>query len=289
MSVFLSGASRESLMVSARRKGWLPHVVGAAILAISIALFVPGVASALPPGSQYPDSWEATSGNTADGLAPDGFGGNFLPDGVTATLNPPSSGTVTWGRVPGLPSYILGGVGSLILNGSNPPFFPSTTEQALQVAISGCSAAPCGSITYTFPQPVMTPSLLVGDVGEQTIWVQPEDSGIATYHDSPISVAGGGTFTLDSAGSQTPNMSIQSGGTVVGINDPGAYIDQPWSPSPPSCGRAPQSGDGYGCGAYDLQLPVAETRSVTVETLSQLKQDMALAKRCAASPQSCSE
>ncbi|MBV9439227.1 MAG: hypothetical protein JOZ24_04465 [Candidatus Eremiobacteraeota bacterium] len=33
----------------------------------------------------------------------------------------------------------------------------------------------------------------------------------------------------------------------------------------------------------------AETRSVTVETLSQLKQDMALAKRCAASPQSCSE
>ena len=268
-------ASRERGRTRCRAR----RMLAAAIVFTSIVLLAPNIASALPPGSEYPAFWGILEpAGTAFGSTSSG-----ADAGVTATLNQPSSGTLTWAPAPGGPPDIPVGEGSLILNGANPAFFPATTDQALQVMITGCSQAPCGSITYNFyqpgtnetvPQAVITPSLLVGDVGTQEVSIGPEVSNgrgrsdasgdpVSTYHDSPISIAGGGTFTLDSTGSQSPNMSIQSGGTVIGITSPAAYVGQePFSP-PASCGPPPPN-DGYGCGAYDLQLPVAATTSVTL-------------------------
>ncbi|MCW2952198.1 MAG: conserved repeat domain protein [Conexibacter sp.] len=213
--------------------------VALTIALASLTCLTPGIASALPSGSEYPSTWTIVSPTVATGVAPSGIT-------VTATLSPPSSGTLNWS----------GPSGSIVATGPRPAFLPSTTTEALKPAIAGCSAAPCGSINFTFSQPVIAPSMLVGDMGANA-----GGGAVSGYHDSPISVAGGGTFSLDSTGSQSAGMSIQSGGTVVGIANPAGYQGQP-SGNTDSCSASASA--GFGCGAYDLQLLTTATTSVTL-------------------------
>jgi uncharacterized repeat protein (TIGR01451 family) len=220
-------------MAVVRKRRLLGLTVGLASL-----LFVLGssVASALPAGSEYPSTWTIV-GSTATGVTPSGIT-------VTATLSPPASGTLAFN-----------GTGPLVPNGPTPPFIPPTTTEGLRLLITGCAAAPCGGITYTFSQPVITPSMLVADLGGQT-----GAPNVATYNNHPVSIAAGSSFVLDSPGSQSAGVSIQSGGTVVGITDPAGYIGQPGSGN--SCSASATS--GFGCGAYNLQLPTALSTSVTL-------------------------
>jgi uncharacterized repeat protein (TIGR01451 family) len=184
-----------------------------------------------PIVSQYPATW-TVSGNVATGTTPDGVV-------VTATLTGPAT-------------FFVEPTGSLVLNGPTPGYIPATTTQALLFQVTDCTVAPCGSITYSFSQPVMAPVLYVGDVGDGSI----DDGIFLSYHDSPVTLASG-TFSLAAAGSESANMSIQSGGTTVGITDPGGYQDKPITTVPYSC-------VSYGCGAYDITTTTPTITSVTV-------------------------
>lgn len=189
-----------------------------------------GPALAVPAGSEYPATWTIT-GNTATGKT---------PGGVTVTA------TVTG------PAILIPPSGSLIFTGSTPSYFPATTTQALRMLISGCGGPSCGSITYSFSQPVLSPVLYTGDIGSGSV-----DNGVFTaYHDSPVTLASG-TFSLDSAGSQTANMSIQNAGTTVGITDPAAEVG--------TSGRNPSSCGTFGCGVYDIATPTPTVTSVTMD------------------------
>ena len=172
------------------------------------------------------------SGNVATGTTPSGVV-------VTATLTGPAT-------------FFAKPSGSLVFNGPTPGYFPATTTQALLPEITDCDAAPCGSITYSFSRPVLAPVLYIGDVGTASI-----DGGLfLSYHDAPVTLAAG-TFSLDSAGSETPNMSIQQSGTTVGITDPNAYLGQPIATIPYSC-------VSYGCGVYDISTPTPTITSLTM-------------------------
>jgi uncharacterized repeat protein (TIGR01451 family) len=184
-----------------------------------------------PAVSQYPATW-TVSGDVATGTTPSGVV-------VTATLTGPAT-------------FFVKPTGSLVLNGPTPGYLPATTTQALLLQVTDCTTAPCGSITYSFSRPVFAPVLYLGDVGDGSI----DDGIFLSYHDSPVTLASG-TFSLDSAGSETPNMSIQNGDTTVGITDPGAYLDQPITTVPYSC-------VSYGCGAYDITTTTPTVTSVTV-------------------------
>jgi uncharacterized repeat protein (TIGR01451 family) len=184
-----------------------------------------------PAVSQYPATW-TVSGDVATGTTPSGVV-------VTATLTGPAT-------------FFVEPTGSLVLNGATPGYFPATTTQALLLQVTDCTAAPCGSITYSFSRPVMAPVLYVGDVGDGSI----DDGIFLSYHDSPVTLASG-TFSLAAAGSETANISIQNGDTTVGITDPGAYLDQPITTVPYSC-------VSYGCGAYDITTTTPTVTSVTV-------------------------
>jgi uncharacterized repeat protein (TIGR01451 family) len=196
-------------------------------------------APAAPAGSEYPATW-TVSGNVATGTTTSGVV-------VTATLTGPAT-------------FFVKPTGSLVLNGPVPAFFPPTTTQALILEIQDCGGPTCGSITYSFSRPVLAPVLYLGDVGDGSI-----DGGVfLSYHDSPVTLASG-TFSLDAAGSETPNMSISNGvpdalplgGTTVGITDPNAYIDQPVAGVPDSC-------VSYGCGVYDITTTTPTVTSVTL-------------------------
>lgn len=184
-----------------------------------------------PVVSQYPPTW-TVSGNVATGTTPDGVV-------VTATLTGPAT-------------FFVEPTGSLVLNGPTPGYIPATTTQALLLQVSGCTVAPCGSITYSFSRPVFAPVLYVGDVGDGSI----DDGLFLSYHDSPVTLVSG-TFSLAAAGSESANMSIQNAGTTVGITDPGSYLDQPITTVPYSC-------VSYGCGAYDITTTTPTVTSVTV-------------------------
>jgi uncharacterized repeat protein (TIGR01451 family) len=184
-----------------------------------------------PAASQYPATW-TVSGDVATGTTPSGVV-------VTATLTGPAA-------------FFVKPTGSLVLNGTTPGYLPATTTQALLLQVTGCTAAPCGSITYTFSRPVMTPVLYVGDVGDGSI----DDGVFLSYHDSPVTLASG-TFSLAAAGSETANMSIQNGDTTVGIADPAAFLDQAITTVPFSC-------VSYGCGAYDITTTTPTVTSLTV-------------------------
>ena len=212
-------------------------LAGSALTAVAVATVASaGPALAAPAGpapavSQYPATW-TVSGNVATGTTPSGVV-------VTATLTGPAA-------------FFVKPTGSLVLNGSTPGFLPATTTQALLLQVTDCTAAPCGSITYSFSRPVLAPVLYVGDVGTGSI----DDGVFLSYHDSPVTLASG-TFSLAAAGSETANMSLQNGDTTIGITDPGAYLDQPITTVPYSC-------VSYGCGAYDIATTTPTITSLTV-------------------------
>jgi len=208
----------------------LGTVISARPASAATAITAPAITA--PAGSEYPATW-TVSGNVATGTTPSGVV-------VTATLAKPVT-------------FFFNPTGSLVLTGPTPAYFPATTTQALLPEITDCAGPACGSITYSFSRPVLAPVLYLGDVGTGSI-----DGGIfLSYHDSPVTLASG-TFSLDSAGSETPNMSISNGGTTVGITDPGAYVDKPVAAVPDSC--VP-----YGCGVYDITTTTPTITSLTLD------------------------
>ena len=220
---------RAAVIATALAGSALSAVALGTAVSASPALAAP--AGPAPAGPQYPATW-TMSGNVATGTTPSGVV-------VTATLTGPAA----FFQVP---------TGSLVLNGPTPGFFPSTTTQALLPEVTDCTVAPCGSITYSFSRPVLAPVLYLGDVGTASI----DDGLFLTYHDAPVSLAAG-TFSLDSAGSETPNMSIQQDGTTVGITSPASFLGQPITTVPFSC-------VSYGCGVYAITTPTQTITSLTM-------------------------
>jgi uncharacterized repeat protein (TIGR01451 family) len=204
-------------------------LVGSTLGAAAVgAVASAGPALAVPVGSEYPATW-TVSGNVATGTSPSGVV-------VTATVTAPATF---------LPA------GALVFTGPTPLYFPTITTQALHLIITGCTGPPCGSITYSFSQPVLTPVLYTGDIGTGSV-----DAGVFTdYHDSPTTLASG-TFSLDSAGSETANMSVQDDGSTVGITDPAGEVGQS-AVNPSSCGS-------FGCGVYDISTPTQTVTGVTM-------------------------
>ena len=219
-------------------------LAGSALSAVALGTAVsagPALAAPAVPApavSQYPATW-TVSGNVATGTTPSGVV-------VTATLTDPAA-------------WFLAPTGPLVFTGPTPGYFPATTTQALHPEISGCGGPvadlatepSCGSITYSFSRPVLAPVLYIGDIGTGSI-----DAGIFTaYHDSPVTLASG-TFSLASAGSETPNTSISNGGATVGITDPSAGVGGS-GVNASSCGT-------FGCGAYDIATTTQTITSLTL-------------------------
>jgi uncharacterized repeat protein (TIGR01451 family) len=206
-------------------------LTGSALGAVTLgAVATAGPALAVPVGSEYPATW-TVSGDVATGTTPSGVV-------VTATVTGPAT-------------FSTPGSGSLVLTGSTPGYFPASTTQALHLDIKDCTGPSCGSITYSFSRPVLAPVLYIGDLGAGTI-----GGGVfIDFHDSPVTLSSG-TFSLDSAGSETPNTSIQNGGTTVALTDPAASVGTS-GVDPSSCGT-------YGCGVYDISAPTQTVTSVTM-------------------------
>jgi uncharacterized repeat protein (TIGR01451 family) len=204
-------------------------LVAAALGAVALGAVTPaGRALAVPVGDQYPATW-TVAGDVATGTTPSGVT-------VTATVAAPAT---------------FYPPGSLVFTGSTPAFFPATMTQALHVSAGPCTSA-CGTITYDFSRPVLTPMLDIGDLGTDSA-----DAGMFTFHGTPVTLSSG-TFTLDSAGSETANMSIQNDGATVGVtNQILAREVSRASDSASSCGT-------FGCGAYDITTATPEFTSLTM-------------------------
>ncbi|MGJ5898907.1 beta strand repeat-containing protein [Streptomyces niveiscabiei] len=204
-----------------------------AVLALLLSwlppMWVP-TAAAVPAGSEYPANW-SISGNTATGTTPSGV---VVTATVAGAVNPPTQGDI-------------------IFSGTRPAYLPSGTS-ALSLGIQNCTNTAsngCGSITYTFSQPVKAPIFYVGAVGAYTTL----SSSVSSYHDHPITLASG-TFSLDSAGSQSPRMGISNGSRTVGVVNPQQYV-----------GGAPGDGSScgtFGCGAYDIATATPTITSLTL-------------------------
>lgn len=211
-------------------------LAGTALGAVALGTVTPaGRALAVPVGDEYPATW-TVAGNVATGTTPSGVV-------VTATVASPAvfSSVSDGGSGPD---------GSLVFTGSTPSYFPATTTQALHVTTSGCTSS-CGSITYAFSRPVLTPMLDIGDIGTGSI-----DAGVFTgFHDSPVTLASG-TFAVDSTGSETSNTSIENNGRTIAYTDPAGEDGQTVSGVLTSCGT-------FGCGSYDIDPP--ESTSLTLD------------------------
>ncbi|QNP72065.1 DUF11 domain-containing protein [Streptomyces roseirectus] len=213
-----------------RSRHFLAAVV--AVLALLLSWLPPvwaPVAAAVPAGSEYPANW-SISGNTATGTTPSGV---VVTATVGGAVNAPTQGDI-------------------IFTGTRPSYLPSGTS-ALRLGIANCTntaTSGCGSITYTFSQPVRTPILYIGAVGGYT-----SSTTIASYHDHPVTLASG-TFSLDSSGSQSPRMGIWNGSSTVGIVNPQQYV-----------GTSPGDGSScgiFGCGAYDIATTTPTITSLTL-------------------------
>ncbi|MFD8320714.1 DUF7507 domain-containing protein [Kitasatospora purpeofusca] len=176
-------------------------------------------------------------------------------NGNTATGTTPSGVVVTAvvsGQLGMFPA------GDVIFTGPRPSYLPNTQSAALRFLLADCTqTAPggCGSITYTFSQPVKTPVVYVGDVGGLSL---DSSNTVAAYHNHPMTVQDG-TFSLDAPGSQTSKMEIKSGGTTIGIANPAGNVGgTQQAQDVSSCGT-------FGCGAYDIATP---TRSITSLTFT---------------------
>ncbi|WP_050370621.1 DUF7507 domain-containing protein [Streptomyces acidiscabies] len=203
-----------------------------AVLALLLSWLPPvwvATAAAVPAGSEYPASW-SVSGNTATGTTPSGV---VVTATVSGSVNAPTQGDI-------------------IFTGTRPAYLPSGTS-ALSLAIQNCTNTAtngCGSITYTFSQPVKTPIFYVGAVGAYT-----SSTSVVTYHDHPITLASG-TFSLDSAGSQSSRMGISNSSRTVGIVNPQQYVGGPLGDGG-SCST-------FGCGAYDVATATPTITSLTL-------------------------
>ncbi|MFT4085355.1 MAG: hypothetical protein QM638_22470 [Nocardioides sp.] len=204
------------------------------LLAVMTPVVIAGIAGpadAVPAGSEYPDSWSVT-GTTATGTTASGVE-------VTATV----SGSVS-----------LIGTGGMVFGGARPSYLPSSTTAALIFGIQNCTntaVAGCGSVTYTFSQPVRVPVVYVGDVGADT-----GNQTIVSYHDHPMTVRDG-TLSLDSTGSQTSRMQLKNGNQTVGIDNPRSYVGT-GTGGATSCGV-------FGCGAYDVTTDTTTVTSLTFD------------------------
>ena len=187
----------------------------------------------MPAGSEYPATWTIT-GNIARGTTPSGIQ-------VTATLTGPATFSTPAGLVP---------------TGPTPSYFPPTTTQALWITEDACTTSGpsgCGFITYSYSQAVTTPVLYLGDVGSSTLSAS---NIIETYRNTPHTLTSGGTFSLDSPGSQTTNNAITNNGTTVGNIDPAGRVGQVGSVN--SC-----QANGFGCGVYAINTPTQFVNSIT--------------------------
>ena len=209
-------------------------LVGSALSAVAlgtVALAGPALAGPPPVGPQYPTTW-TVSGDVATGTTPGGVV-------VTATLTSPAA-------------WFVAATGPLVFTGDTPAYFPATTTEALRPEITDCAGPTCGSITYSFSRPVMEPVLYVGDIGTGSI-----DAGVFTdYHDSPLSLPGGATFSLASDDSETANTSIWNAGATAGITAPASWVGTSVV-NATSCGT-------FGCGAYDIATPTQTITSLTL-------------------------
>jgi hypothetical protein len=213
-----------------------------ALSAVTLGAVSAGPAAAAGPeraaaaaGPEFPATW-TVSGNTATGTTPSGIV-------VTATL----SGPVSFSQPP--PAFATP-TGSLLFSGPNPGFFPATTTQALHLSTSVCGG-PCGSITYSFSRPVITPVFYLGDVGAGSV-----DAGIFTdFRDTPVTLAAG-TFSLHAPGSQTSTVSLVNGSKTIAFVNPSGENGMS-VPVLSSCGT-------FGCGVYDIHPPVQAVTSVTM-------------------------
>ena len=187
----------------------------------------PALSFFTPTGSEYPANWTITSGTTATGTT---------PSGITVSV-------ATTGNI------IILGKGSLTKTngGVTPSYFPTTTNQALEFQIPNNSVCTpsmgftgCGTITYSFSEPIRTPVLYVGDIGKGA-----GGSTWSTFNDAPWTLPSGMTFALDATGSQTtaPPMGIQNSSRSIGINTPTSVLGTTVGSG--SCGK-------FGCGVYDV-------------------------------------
>lgn len=211
-------------------------VLGLVMAMLNAFAFSVPRAEAVPAGSEYPASW-TIAGNVATGTTPSGVV-------VTATL----TGPVTFA-----------GSGGLVFGGPSPAFFPPTTTEALQFINTTCtSTAPsgCGSITYAFSEPVTTPVFYTGDIGSGVISASNPPT-FSEYRNTPQTLTSGGTFSLDTPGSQTSNVAITNGGTTVGIINPAGRVGTAASTN--SCDPA-----GFGCGTYAISTPTPTVESITI-------------------------
>jgi uncharacterized repeat protein (TIGR01451 family) len=208
-------------------------------LAAGVLLTVAPSASAVPARSEFPTTWTvAAQSQTATATTATGVT-------VTATLTPSAPGVeLSFGS--NQPGASIDPTGPAVIGGQPPAYLPSTTSGGLNLAISNCSAAPCGTLTYTFSRPVTSPILYLGNQGAAEI----SGTQFATFHDSPVTLLGGGTLSYDSTSSHTTNSEIVDGTTVEQI-DPSAAVGQPTDTS--ACN------DYFSCSATDVNLPAPVT------------------------------
>lgn len=208
----------------------------AAILlaAMLVVVTAPGAEAApLPAGAETAEDW-TVNGTTAEGTSPSGVDVTVELTGGTPALgfNPSATGDLM---------SISGG-------GTRPDYIPEN-DHALLLSVNGCTddaVDGCGTVTYTFSEPVSDPVLYVSSVGA----ADPFGSADGFFH-SPITVDGH-TFALLEEGpdSQTvdPPMEIRGGGATIGIVEP-----QTTDAQDGTC-------ENFGCGAYQVVTggPVTE-------------------------------
>ncbi|MFD8393657.1 DUF11 domain-containing protein, partial [Streptomyces sp. NPDC059680] len=195
-------------------------------------------AAAAPTGSEFPTSW-TINGKTATGTTPSGIT-------VTATL----TGSLEFSTLE-TPS------GSLVFYGNLPSYFPATTSALrIDTACGDVSPSGCGTITYTFSQPVKLPVLYIGDIGADSSRGDVGPARITNFHSHPLTLTPGDRFSLYAPGSRTPNIAITDDGATIDYVNPNSRIGKPDEQS--SCG------ENFGCGAFDINTPGATVTSISM-------------------------
>ena len=196
-------------------------VLAGLCMATGMVIAITPGASAAPAASEFPATWTTTNQSlTATGTTPSGVD-------VTATLTPGAApgSLLSFGSTQG-GANSFGPTGSAVIAGSTlPAYLPTTSSGGLHIAISNCFIAPCGTLTYTFSKPVAAPILYLGNQGAAEVGGGFGGPRFTTFHDSPVTLLGGGTVSYDSASSHTSNSQIVNGTTIQQAN-PTAAVGQ---------------------------------------------------------------
>ncbi|MGO1002442.1 prealbumin-like fold domain-containing protein [Lysobacter sp. CA196] len=186
-----------------------------------VSIYLAGMISAFatPVGSEMPTSWTTISATQIRGTTPSGIV-------VTATL----SGGPTWGSTT-----------TPIYGGPQPSYIPNGAARDLSI---NCASGSCGTLTYTFSRPVLTPVLYLTDMGGVASSCT---NGVCTTSGSSHSfrVNGGFGLAFDTPTSHTTNTSISGGNTLVAPN-PVLWTASGGSSDFNSCGA------NFGCAAVDV-------------------------------------